>query len=58
MIGGAFLMALGGLIFGAAGSSFPLVLLGLIIKGTGMGPIMSGIFAMTADVVYYGEWKT
>ncbi len=58
MIGGAFLMALGGLIIGAAGSSFPLVLLGLIIKGTGMGPIMSGIFAMTADVVDYGEWKT
>ena len=58
MIGGAFLMALGGLIIGAAGSNFPLVLLGLIIKGTGMGPIMSGIFAMTADVVDYGEWKT
>ena len=58
MVSGAFLMVLGGLVVGAAGSSFPLVLLGLIIKGTGMGPIMSGIFAMTADVVDYGEWKT
>ena len=23
-----------------------------------MGPISSGVFAMTADVVDYGEWKT
>jgi GPH family glycoside/pentoside/hexuronide:cation symporter len=30
----------------------------MIIKGFGMGPIMSGVFAMTADVVDYGEWKT
>lgn len=58
MILGAGLMAVGSVVIGAAGSNFPLVLCGLVIKGTGMGPIMSGIFAMTADVVDYGEWKT
>lgn len=58
MIAGSFLMIIGSLIIGAAGSNIPLVLTGLVIKGFGMGPIMSGIFAMTADVVDYGEWKT
>lgn len=58
MIGGALLMVLGSLVIGAGGSSVALVMTGLVIKGIGMGPIMSGIFAMTADVVDYGEWKT
>lgn len=58
MVLGAGLMTVGSVIVGAAGSNFPLVLLGLVVKGMGMGPIMSGIFAMTADVVDYGEWKT
>lgn len=58
MIIGASLMTVGSLIIGAAGSNIPLVLTGLTIKGFGLGPIMSGIFATTADVVDYGEWKT
>ncbi len=58
MITGAVLMIIGSLVVGAAGASIPLVMTGLVIKGIGMGPIMSGIFAMTADVVDYGEWKT
>lgn len=58
MTSGAALIVLGSLIIGAGGSSIPVVMLGLIIKGIGMGPIMSGVFAMTADVVDYGEWKT
>ena len=58
MIYGSILMIIGGVVVGAAGSNVPLVLFGLTIKGFGMGPIMSGIFAMTADVVDYGEWKT
>lgn len=52
------LMIIGSIIIGAAGASIPLVMLGLVIKGFGMGPVMSGVFAMTADVVDYGEWKT
>ncbi len=58
MITGAVLMIIGSLVVGFAGASIPLVMTGLVIKGIGMGPIMSGIFAMTADVVDYGEWKT
>ena len=48
----------GSLVVGAAGANIPLVLFGIVIKGFGMGPIMSGVFALTADVVDYGEWKT
>jgi GPH family glycoside/pentoside/hexuronide:cation symporter len=58
MIAGSILMIIGFCIVGFAGTSVPMVLVGLIIKGFGMGPIMSGVFAMTADVVDYGEWKT
>lgn len=58
MIAGCILMVAGSVVIGAAGSSVPFVMAGLVIKGIGMGPVMSGIFAMTADVVDYGEWKT
>lgn len=51
-------MIIGSIIIGLANSNVMLAIIGLIIKGFGMGPIMSGIFAMTADVVDYGEWKT
>ncbi|MGM9587478.1 MAG: MFS transporter, partial [Candidatus Limivicinus sp.] len=58
MLVGCALMALGRFIVGAAGASVPLVMVGIAIQGFGMGPVMSGVFAMTADVVDYGEWKT
>lgn len=58
MVTGAVLMVVGSLIVGFGGANIPIVIAGLVIKGIGMGPIMSGIFAMTADVVDYGEWKT
>ena len=58
MLVGCGLMALGRFIVGAAGASVPLVMVGIAIQGFGMGPVMSGVFAMTADVVDYGEWKT
>jgi GPH family glycoside/pentoside/hexuronide:cation symporter len=58
MIAGSVLMIIGFVIVGLAGTNIPMVLVGMIIKGFGMGPIMSGVFAMTADVVDYGEWKT
>lgn len=58
MIVGSVLMIIGSIVVGAAGSNIPLVVVGIAIKGFGMGPIMSGVFAMTADVVDYGEWKT
>lgn len=58
MIAGSILMIIGRVIVGAVGGNIPLVMAGIAINGFGMGPIMSGVFAMTADVVDYGEWKT
>lgn len=58
MIVGCILMIIGSCIIGSAGNSLSMVIVGIIFKGFGMGPIMSGVFAMTADVVDYGEWKT
>ncbi|WP_097004983.1 MFS transporter [Lacrimispora amygdalina] len=58
MISGSVHMILGSVIIGAAGANVTVVMIGVAVKGFGMGPIMSGLFAMTADVVDYGEWKT
>ena len=58
MLAGTVLMFLGSLLVGIGGSSLPVVMAGMIMKGFGNGPIMSCIFAMTADIVDYGEWKT
>lgn len=58
MMCGTILMIVGSCLIGAGATSVPAIIIGTIIKGFGMGPIMSGVFAMTADVVDYGEWKT
>lgn len=58
MMVGTVLMIVGSCVIGLAGTSIPFIVVGIAIRGLGMGPIMSGIFAMTADVVDYGEWKT
>lgn len=57
MIAGCALMAFGRFLVGLANTNLPLVLVGITIQGFGMGPVLSGVFAMTADVVDYGEWK-
>lgn len=58
MIMGAVLMIIGSILVGIADSNIILAIVGLVIKGFGLGPIMSGVFALTADVVDFGEWKT
>lgn len=58
MMCGAILMMLGSVVVGLAGTNLSIIIVGIALRGFGMGPIMSGIFAMTADVVDYGEWKT
>ena len=58
MIVGSILMMIGSAIVGFGGTNLVLVVIGQIIRGLGMGPVMSGIFALTADIVDYGEWKT
>ncbi len=58
MMAGAVLMIIGSCVVGLSGTAVPMIVIGIAIRGLGQGPIMSGIFAMTADVVDYGEWKT
>ena len=58
MMAGALLVVIGSVVVGLADTNFTLIMIGVVIRGFGYGPIMSGIFAMTADVVDYGEWKT
>lgn len=58
MMLGCVLIIIGSCVIGMANTNVPMIIVGIVIKGFGTGPIMSGIFAMTADVVDYGEWKT
>jgi|SRR5690625_4575328 len=39
-------------------TNFTIIVIGLIIKGIGGVPHTAGLFALVADVVDYGEWKT
>jgi GPH family glycoside/pentoside/hexuronide:cation symporter len=38
--------------------SLALVIIGNIIKGVGMIPVFGSLYAMVADTIEYGEWKT
>ena len=57
MVAGCVILCAGQLLLGLANTSVTLVILGQILVGVGSGPIASGIFARTSDVVDYGEWK-
>ena len=58
MMVGFATMIVGLLIIWFGGSNTTLVMIGIIIRGVGTGPIMSGIFSLVADGVDYGEWKS
>lgn len=54
-----FLLSMAGrLIVGMGGTSIPAVLTGIAVHGLALGPIYADVFAMTPDIVDYGEWKT
>lgn len=40
------------------GTSLAVVVIGVAIHGLALGPIYSNVFAMTPDIIDYGEWKT
>lgn len=54
----AFLTMIGYIIVGAAGTNLILVYIGTILKSFAIGVVFACAFAMAADVVDYGEWKT
>lgn len=57
MVAGCLMMIAGLLMMYFGTPHVAIVLLGVSIRGFGMGPINAGIFSLVADVVDYGEWK-
>jgi GPH family glycoside/pentoside/hexuronide:cation symporter len=58
LVVGYILMAIGYTIIFLMPTNVTFVLIGLVVKGIGSVPHTAGLFAMVADVVDYGEWKT
>lgn len=53
----SFLILIGFLVIGLGKNSEVLVIIGSIIRGFGTGPMFACGFALSAQVVDYGEWK-
>lgn len=58
LMSGYILQIIGLVIIIAMPTNLTAVLVGLVIKGVGSVPHTAGLFALVADVVDYGEWKT
>ena len=58
MIAGTLGCAVGYSLIGMGGTTLPLVVAGVAVKGMSLGILFSTGYAMTADVVDYGDWKT
>ncbi len=55
---GCFISIVGFVIMTMAPENLNIVLIGSLIKGIGMGPLMATSFPMVFDTIEYGEWKT
>ncbi|MFP3398003.1 MFS transporter [Brevibacterium sp. H602] len=55
---GCLIAVVGSLIIFAAPDSTAVVVIGQIVRGIGKAAIMGVVFAMLADTMEYGEWKT
>ena len=58
MMIGCVSMGFGSFVIGSMQHSIPAIMVGTAFKGLGIGVLSSSIFALTADIVDYGEWKT
>lgn len=58
MMAGCVLMGVGSTVIGYLEYSIAAIIVGTALKGFGIGILSAGIFATTADIVDYGEWKT
>lgn len=58
MIGAFIVSMIGRAIVGAGGTNMMLVLTGCALHGLALGTIYADVFAMTPDIIDYGEWKT
>lgn len=57
MLSGAAVMCAGFLIMSLGTQSVVCAIIGTLLYGFGSGPIYAGIFALSAQVVDYGEWR-
>lgn len=57
-IAGSVMLIIGSLVIMINPESLIVVVAGLILKALGTAPIMGTFFAMLADTIEYGEWKT
>lgn len=57
MLSGAGVMCIGFLIMSLGTHSVICAVIGTLFYGFGSGPIFAGVFALSAQVVDYGEWK-
>ncbi len=60
MVVGSLTVVLGGIILGISvkTGNMGLTITGAVLRGLGNAPITVGLFAIVADIVDYGEWKT
>lgn len=58
MVAGCIIQILGLVILISAPTNVTVVITATVIKGIGSVPNTAGLFALVADVVDYGEWKT
>jgi len=59
VLAGCFVLSMIGRgVVGLGNANILPVLMGVAIHGFALGPIYSNVFAMTPDIVDYGEWKT
>lgn len=57
-LAGCVCMIAGQAIIAISPVSMPVVMTGCILRGLGCGPILGTVFAMVADTIEYGQWKT
>lgn len=57
-IAGSVVLIAGQLVTMVSPENISIVLAGTVLKGLGMGPLLGTLFAMLADTVEYGEWKS
>lgn len=58
IIGALVISMIGRVMVGVGNMNMTMVLMGCAIHGFALGPIYADVFAMTPDIIDYGEWKT
>ncbi len=58
IIGGLMMIIAGSLFMYIDTSSLIIIVIGSVIRGLGFAPLIGTAYAMLADVIDYGEWKT